>query len=126
MTLRTVALVLAAVAVAAAGGAASAGDKKPFVEPGTRPDPANMAGVPQGPRPDDKYADVRLEVDKHGRPSRCRIVRSNVPDPYTRLQICQTFMEDWHIEPLIQDGKAVPQVVTRHMVLAGRRDPIRR
>jgi hypothetical protein len=118
---------LTAAAVAATAGAASPGDRKPFVEPGTRPDPANMAGEQrQGPRPDDKYADVRLDVDKHGRPTRCRIVRSDIPDPYTRLQVCQTFMEDWHIEPLIQDGKAVPQVVTRHMVLAGRRDPIRR
>ncbi len=115
-------LILAA-AIGAAGAAAQ--DKKPFVEPGTRPEPWETAGEPKGPRPDDKYADVRIEVDKKGRPTRCQIVRSNIPDPYTRLQMCQSYMEDWHIEPLVQDGKPVPQVVMRHTILQGIRHPHR-
>jgi hypothetical protein len=113
-------LVLAAVTGAAA---AAAQDKKPFVEPGTRREPWETAGEPQGARPDDKYADIRIEVDKKGRPTRCQVIRSNVRDALTKLQMCQSYMEDWHIQPLIQDGKAVPQVVMRHTILHGIRHP---
>jgi hypothetical protein len=117
---------LVIMAAAASSASAAAGDKKPFVEPGTHPDPWEVAGEPAGPRPDDKYADVRLDVDKRGYPTRCRIIRTDLREPEMRFWACNAFMNgDWHVEPLVQDGKAVPQVVVRHMVLRGRRHPAR-
>jgi hypothetical protein len=66
---------------------------------------------------------VRLEVDKRGYPTRCGILRSDIRDSEMRFWVCHAFIEDWHIEPLIKDGKAVPQVVTRHFVLQSIRHP---
>ena len=107
--------------LAAAAAAASSPPKKPFVEPGTRPNPEEVAGEPEGPRPDDRFADVRLEVDRHGRPTRCTIVRTSIRDGMTRIQICNSFMVDWHVEPKLENGIAVPQIVLRHVVLRGKR-----
>ena len=110
-------------ALDAAAVPAAAQDKKPFVEPGTQPQPWETAGEPKGPRPGDLWADLRLEVDKRGYPTRCGILRTDIRDPEMRFWICHAFMQDWHIEPLMQAGKPVPQVVTRHFVLQGIRHP---
>jgi hypothetical protein len=110
-------LILAALAALAA----AAPPKKPFVEPGTRPNPEEVAGEPEGARPDDKFADVRLEVDAKGRPTRCTIVKTSIRDPMTRIQICNSFMVDWHLEPRIENGAAIPQTVMRHVVMRGKR-----
>jgi len=112
---------VAPVLLLAALAAAAAPPKKPFVEPGTRPNPEEVAGEPEGARPDDKFADVRLEVDSKGRPTRCTIVKTSIRDPMTRIQICNSFMVDWHVEPRIENGAPVPQVLMRHVVLRGKR-----
>lgn len=104
-----------------APAAASAGPKKPFVEPGTRPNAGEVAGEPEGARPDDRFADLRLQVDRRGYPTHCSILKTNIPNPETRAQVCGAFMADWHVEPKIEGGVAVPQVVLRHMVLRGKR-----
>jgi hypothetical protein len=43
-------------AVAISGAGAAAQEKKPFVEPGTQPEPWETAGEPKGPRPGDHWA----------------------------------------------------------------------
>ena len=114
-------IIAAAPALAATAAAAGPGKDEPFVEPGTRPNPGEVAGEPDGPRPDDRWADLVLEVDKRGRPTKCRVARSNIRKSEMRFWVCQAFMSDWRTEPKIVDGKAVPQTVRRRTILQGKR-----
>jgi hypothetical protein len=101
--------------------AAQAQDKK-FVEPGTQPGP-NEEDYTDGILPGDQWARLRLDVDKKGRPTRCGIIATNIRNKERRFWACQAFMSDWHIEPIMKDGVAVPGTVTRMFVLIGKRHP---
>ncbi|HEX8257893.1 MAG TPA: hypothetical protein VF589_09675 [Allosphingosinicella sp.] len=109
------ALALALLATSSAGLASQAGDKKPFEEPGAREEWQEDQPL----RPGDKWIRVRMYVDKAGKPTKCRTIKSNIRSDSLRFQVCQAMMRDWHIEPVIENGVAVETSVERMMIMPG-------
>ena len=100
----------------------AAAQKKPFVEPGTQPGPSDPKYT-DGILPGDQWAVMRINVDERGQPTRCGIAKTNIRSKETRYWMCQAMLSDWHIEPIMRDGVAVPGTVTRRVVMPGRRHP---
>ena len=68
--------------------------------------------------PGDKYAEVYIDIDERGSPVKCAIGKTNIP-PDDRFWACKSFMDDWHTDPIIRDGKAVRGTVHRSLTLTG-------
>jgi hypothetical protein len=67
---------------------------------------------------DDQYADVYIDIDEQGRPLKCYIGKTNIPRD-DRFWVCKAYLDDWHVQPIIEDGKAVRGTVHRVTILTG-------
>ena len=94
----------------------SATAHKPFVEPGTQPLPSDPH-YPDEMRPGDHWADIQMKVDKKGQPTDCLVTKTDIKDKEQIFWICHAMMRDWHIQPVVENGLAVPGTVTRHFVM---------
>lgn len=66
----------------------------------------------------DRWARLRIDVDSRGRPLKCRIAATNLSESL-RFYACRAFLRDWHTEPLMRDGVAVPGTVERTLMMPG-------
>ena len=71
-------------------------------------------------RPGDRWADIRLKVDKAGRAIDCDVVRSNIKKPEMRFWVCRAFTQDWKGEPIMENGVPVEGYVHRKFIMPGR------
>jgi hypothetical protein len=69
---------------------------------------------------DDQYATVYIDVDEEGRPLKCYIGKTNIPAD-DRFWVCKAYLDDWHAQPIIVNGKPVRGTVRRLTVLTGDR-----
>ena len=66
----------------------------------------------------DRWARLRIDIDARGRPLKCRIAVTNLSESM-RFYACRAFLRDWHTEPLMKDGVAVPGTVERTLMMPG-------
>jgi hypothetical protein len=92
--------------------------------PAAEPSPKREAGAPEPWQEGmplmsgDRWARLHIDVDAKGRPLKCRIAATNLSESM-RFYACQAFLRDWHVEPLVKDGVAVPGRVERTLMLPG-------
>ncbi len=72
----------------------------------------------QGMMKGDQYASVYIDVDRSGRPLQCRIGENNIPDPYTRFQLCNAYTGDWRGPPA-SPGDPDRRTIKRQTVMIG-------
>jgi hypothetical protein len=86
----------------------------------SEPVAAPVAGqplLPAGLQPGDKWAELRIEINKEGYPTSCGILQTNIVHRETRAMVCSAFIGEWHTAPIMKDGVAVRGVVTRIFVI---------
>lgn len=106
-------LIAYAVLIIASTAAGSVDTKSLPKEPGVTIEGQN---VPLGP--DDEWMLVRMYIDKHGSPDKCRTIETNITSKDKRFWVCQTMMHQWHTDPIIENGVTVPGVVLRRFVIS--------
>jgi hypothetical protein len=70
------------------------------------------------PMQGDRYAIIYIDVDRSGRPLRCRIGKNNIPDPETRWRACKAYSDDWRGPPAA-DGEPTERTIERNFTLIG-------
>jgi len=68
--------------------------------------------------PGDQYAHLYIEVDEKGHPIKCSFGKSNIPRD-DRFWVCKAYMDDWHVPPVMRNGKPVRSVIERDLTLIG-------
>ena len=69
-----------------------------------------------GRDPHDRWATMRVAIDRKGRPTACRVVESNLRSTEDRWLFCHGMMGWWRTDPVLKDGVAVPATVTVTLV----------
>jgi len=80
------------------------------------PVPAELA---DSYRPGDRWAWLELDVDRRGHVSDCRVLQSNEASRQRRYYMCRAFLLDYQVEPLRENGVAVPGKIRRVFLLRG-------
>ncbi|MEO7634635.1 MAG: hypothetical protein ABIS38_03180 [Sphingomicrobium sp.] len=83
-------LLAIAAAISLAAPAAAQQSRCPTWEAGTRY-PWQSTEIMAG----DRFAWIRLEVDRRGYPIRCRVAKNNYPDAESRVWLCKQYYEEW-------------------------------
>jgi hypothetical protein len=66
----------------------------------------------------DLYAHMFIDIDEAGRPFKCAMGKTNILHD-DRFLACKAFLDDWHTDPIMRDGKAVRGTVQRYLTMAG-------
>ncbi|HEX3422601.1 MAG TPA: hypothetical protein VHS33_04265 [Sphingomicrobium sp.] len=72
----------------------------------------------QGTLPGDKYASVFIDVDRTGRPLKCRVGNTNIFDSDTLFQLCSAYNEDWRA-PVAAPGDPDRRTIRRDTAMIG-------
>lgn len=71
-------------------------------------------------RPGDRWMKIRMDVDKKGRPLKCRVLSSNIRSSEQRFWMCNAMMSQWQVRPVMKDGVPIATSVERMMIMPGR------
>jgi hypothetical protein len=66
----------------------------------------------------DRSAIIYIDVDRTGRPLRCRVGKNNIPDPETRWRACKAYSDDWRAPPA-KAGEPAERTIQRNFTLIG-------
>lgn len=95
-------------------------DSQPPAQPRDREDYAPWLAE-QEIRPGDRWYRVLIDIDTHGRATRCRIRASNDRNNDRRFWMCRAFLNGgFQTAPVMRDGVAVPGAVERTAIMPGR------
>jgi hypothetical protein len=67
-------------------------------------------------RPNDRWATMRVTIDKKGRPTACKVIKSNLRRPEDRWLFCHGMMGWWRTKPVLKDGEPVVATVVTTLV----------
>jgi hypothetical protein len=68
----------------------------------------------------DRYADVYIDIDQHGKPTGCKMGQNNISGD-DKFWVCQAFMGQWSTQPPADAGKTHPTTIMRKYVEYGMR-----
>ena len=68
--------------------------------------------------PGDKFAWIYVDVDRTGRPLKCRMGENNILDPEMRFRLCRAYSQDWRADPA-NSGDPDRRTIKRHFTLFG-------
>lgn len=72
-------------------------------------------------RPGDRWYRMVIDIDRHGRATRCRIRASNDRSRDRRFWTCRAFLNGaFETAPIMRDGVAVAGTIERTVVMPGR------
>jgi hypothetical protein len=77
-------------------------------------EPSTGPGAAEQPKPGQRWARLRIDVDSKGRPLRCRIAETNLYRS-TRFWACQGYMKNWRTLRLSDSGR--PTTVERMYIV---------
>jgi hypothetical protein len=66
----------------------------------------------------DKYAWVYIDVDRTGRPLRCKIGENNIFDEFARFQLCNAYTADWRA-PAASPGDPDTRTIKKQTIMIG-------
>ena len=89
--------------------------------PAKEPCPAVRTPVPwaiNGFMSGDRYAEIYLDIDEHGKPTGCRMGQNNILGD-DKFWICKAFMDQWSMQQPVGTGKTSATTVMRRYIEYG-------